>query len=134
MLSRCPEVGEMLGSPEIRCLLARGKEKDGKHKITLLLKGKKHKYLAIVEGRENPVTGEVTIENLSIHKKTDVKHELYIYEDGKLVAELEKDGGDEEEEEEIVEVEVVDVEQMEQMEQLQKQQEEVARAIKELKE
>ena len=128
----------MLGSPEIRCLLARGREKDGKHKITLLLKGKKHKYLAIVEGREDQTTGEVTIENLSIHKKTDLKHELYIYQDGKLVAELEKDGEEQEEQEEIVEVEVVEMgeeqmKQVEQMEQLQQQQEEVARAIKELK-
>ena len=73
----------------LRTSLVRGRTKNGKSKITIALTGKKHTYLAIVEGREDPETGEVVIENLSVHKKGDMNNELYIYKGGKLVAGIE---------------------------------------------
>lgn len=73
----------------LRTNLARGRTKNGKSKITISLKGKKHTYLAVVEGRADPETGEVIIENLSVHKKGDLKNELYIYKDGEFVAGIE---------------------------------------------
>ena len=80
----------------IRTKLVRGRTKDGKSKVTIALKGKKHTYLAIVEGRENAETGEVTIENLCVHKKGDIYNELYIYKDGEFVAEIEEQTDEEE--------------------------------------
>ena len=93
---------------DLRTNLVRGRTKNGKSKITIALKGKKHTYLVIVEGREDSETGEVTIENLSIHKKGDLSNELYIYKNGELVAEMEKELEEKNGEEVIVTAEEVE--------------------------
>ena len=89
ILNDCPEVLDLMNVANLRTNLARGRTKNGKSKITISLKGKKHTYLAVVEGRADPETGEVIIENLSVHKKGDLKSELYIYKDGEFVAGIE---------------------------------------------
>lgn len=85
VMNRCPLVLDLLGTSVLRVSIARGSVRNGRVKVTFVLKGSNDQYLVYLQGNES----DESIEVLSLHRRAEVPaKEYFIYRDGNLVAEL----------------------------------------------